>query len=149
MNYFSILTKVEASSPDDWTKVENVTTEDGHRQLYVFHEDAAISLAWGKDYLDGEPWTEAWSESGGFPDKKIHGHWLDIRYNGVPIQRDLVLSVDGGRCVLPSGSPISEAGKGVIGMKVSEPEMQRARLLDGLLEHSQFDRYSASANIQF
>lgn len=65
--------------------------------------------------------------------------------------RDLVLSVDGSRGILPSGRPISEGDKGITGMTVTEPEARRARLLDGLIHggHSQFDRYFTSANIQY
>ncbi|MCK5752454.1 MULTISPECIES: hypothetical protein [unclassified Mycolicibacterium] len=151
MNYFSILDAVENSLPDYWTEVTDVNTEDGHHKVYVFHDNAAITLAWGKDHLEGQPWTEAWSQAGGFPDDKIYGHWFDIRYNGVVIHRDLVLSVDGGRGILPSGQPISEGDKGITGMRVTEPEARRARLLDLLVHggHSQFDRYFTSANIQY
>jgi hypothetical protein len=149
MNYFEIMSKVEGSSTDDWTKV-GAATPDGHHEIYVFHEDASITLAWGIEHMEGESWTEAWSEGGGFPDSRIHGYYLDVRYNGVPISRDLVLSVDGGRGTLPSGLPIGEEGKGIVGMRVSEPELKRARLLDELMHgsHSEFDRYRKSANIQ-
>lgn len=151
MNYFSILDAVEKSSPDHWTEVTDVITDDGHHKVYVFHDNAAITLAWGKDHLEGQPWTEAWSQAGGFPDDKIYGHWFDIRYNGVVIHRDLVLSVDGSRGILPSGQPISEGDNGITGMKITEPEARRARLLDRLVHrgHSQFDRYFTSANIQY
>ncbi|MFL0243238.1 hypothetical protein ACJH6J_27915 [Mycobacterium sp. SMC-18] len=151
MNYLTILDTVENSLPEHWTEVTDVVTDDGHHNVYVFHDDAAITLAWGKDHRDGQPWTEAWSQAGGFPDNKIYGHWFDIRYHGVVIHRDLLLSVDGHRGELPSGQPISEKGKGIIGMRVTEPEARRARLLDSLVHgpSSQFDRYFASANIQY
>lgn len=149
MNYYKILDTVESSSSEEWAKVD-APTHDGHSELYVFHEDASITLAWGKDHMDGESWTEAWSESGGFPDKRIFGHYLDIRYSGVPINRDLVLSVDGHRGILPSGHVIADSETGITGMKVTQPELQRARLLDALVygRRSQFDRYSQSANVQ-
>lgn len=151
MNYFSILDAVETSLPDYWTEVADVITDDGHRKVYVFHDNAAITLAWGKVHQEGQPWTETWSEAGGFPDNKIYGHWFDICYNGVVIHRDLVLSVDGGRGILPSGRPISEGDKGITGMTVTEAEARRARLIDALVHgaHSQFDRYSTSANIHY
>lgn len=150
MNYFKILDTVESSSNDDWTKVESVTTPEGHHTVFVFHEDASITIAWGMPHEDGESWTEKWSESGGFPDKRIFGHYFDIRYNGVPINRDLVLAVDGHRCLLPSGSVIAEDEVGITGMRVTEPELRRARLLDNLVHGpmSKFERYSRSANIQ-
>jgi hypothetical protein len=39
---------------------------------------------------------------------RIFGYYFDIRYNGVPINRDLVLDVDGHRCLLPSGFVIAD-----------------------------------------
>lgn len=151
MNYFSILDAVEKSQPDHWTEVTERISDDGHHKVYVFHDDAAITLVWAEDHLEDLPWTEAWSQAGVFPDGKIHGHWVDIRYNGVVIHRDLVLSVDGGRGILPSGRPTREGDKGVTGIAVTEPEARRARLLDGLIHrgHSQFDQNFASANIQY
>jgi len=38
---------------------------------------------------------------------RIFGYYVGIRYNGVPINRDLVLDVDGHRCLLPSGFVIA------------------------------------------
>ncbi len=149
MNYFEIMKRVESSSEDDWTKVD-ASTPEGHHEIYVFHEEAAITVAWGVEHMQGESWQEAWSEGGGFPDNKIYGYYFDIRYNGVIINRDLVLSVDGGRGILPSGLPIGEEGKGIVGMRVTDPEVRRARLLDVLTHgsHSEFDRYYRSANIE-
>ena len=65
----------------------------------MFHENASITLAWGMNPLEGESWTETWSENGGFLDRRIFGYYFDIRYNGVPINQDLLLSVDGARLV--------------------------------------------------
>ena len=81
---------------------------------------------------------------------RIFGYYFDIRYNGVPINRDLVLDVDGHRCLLPSGFVIADDQAGITGMKVTEPELRRARLLDTLVHgpRSDFKRYSKSANIQ-
>jgi hypothetical protein len=60
INYFSILDAVEKSLPDHWTEVADVITDDGHHKVYVFHDNAAITLAWGKDHLEGQPWTDPW-----------------------------------------------------------------------------------------
>ena len=150
MSIYTILHAVESSSEDDWTVVEVDETPDGHTSLAIFNEDPAVSLAWGRKYRNGESWTEPWSKSVGFPNSDIRGYYLDVRYNGVPISRDLVLSVDGGRGYLPSGMPITEVDKGIVGMEVSEPEMKRARLLDAIAYegHSEFNRYAERANIK-
>lgn len=151
MNYFTILNTVETSTSADWTTIESLTnTPEGHHSVFVFHEDASITIAWGMPHNDGDSWTEKWSESGGFPDKRIFGHYYDIRYNGVTIHRDLVLGVDGHRCLLPSGAVIADDQVGITGMTVTEPELRRARLLDELVHGpaSNFERYSKSANIQ-
>lgn len=147
MDYHELLHKVESSTSDDWTAVDTATP-DGHHVLYVFHEDVAITLAYGADHMDGDSWTETWSTRGGFPDNKIYGSYLDVRYNGVLVHRDLVLMVDGARGILPSGKPITDDANGIVGMRVSEPEMKRAQLLDELRGHRDFERYVKSAGIR-
>lgn len=145
MQYETVMTKIESSDAGDWVQVVDFY-EEKHSTFYVLREDASITLAFGADHKDGEGWDhELWSQI--FADKKVYGSYVDVRYNGATIFRDLILSVDGMRAYLPSGSVVSENGKGVVGMKATQPEVARARLLDRLAGHQEFDSYMSRANI--
>lgn len=145
MNFDTIMATIESSDTDDWVQVTDFY-EGKHSSFYVLREDAGITLAFGADHNDGEGWDhEPWSQV--FPDKNVFGHYLDVRYHGTTIHRDLILSVDGHRADLPSGSVVGDQKQGVVGMTTTQPEVARARLIDGLQGHHEFDRYLSRASI--
>lgn len=145
MRFDTIMTTIESSDADDWVRVENFY-EDKHSSFYVLREDVSITLAFGADHNEAEGWDhESWSH--GFPDRKVYGEYLDVRYNGTTIHRDLILSVDGHRAYLPSGSIIGDQERGVVGMAVTQTEVARARLIDRLSGHQEFDTYLSRAGI--
>ncbi len=131
---------------DGWERVDHV--EELAHDLAVLRADVAISVAWGRQHMNGESWShEPWSHV--FPDRDIRGFYVDVRWHGQPVHGDLVLSVDGGRAYLPSGAPIVEEDKGIVGMRVTRREVALARLVDELSQgHSEFDSYLAKANVQ-
>ena len=73
--------------------------QDNHHTMAVYKPDVSLSLAWG--LLENAEFSEEWHEQGGFPDKKARSIWVDTFWNGVTIDRELAVSVDGGRCTLP------------------------------------------------
>lgn len=145
MRFDEIMTMVQSSNAENWTEVQDLF-EVEHSTFYILREDASISLAFGAPHRDGEAWSpEPWSQ--GFADKKVYGYWLDVRYNGVTIHRDLIMSVDGGRAYLPAGTLITEPNKGIVGMKTNQSDVARARLIDLLSGSYEFDSYLTRANI--
>ena len=122
---------------------------DGHHSRAPFRGDVSLGLAWGLDYEGGRTWKEPWAT---FPDEEVRGFWADILYNGMLIGRNLLASVDGGRCYLPMPHPIVDtdgAAPTVTGQRVSTFEYNVARLIDGIGRGtSEFDTYFAQTGIQ-
>ena len=145
MNYWKLLDAVLESDPEHWQRVNTGPGTLGPwDSLWVYGSDVAISLALGAPHNQGEGWThEKWSHA--FPDRKVYGHYAELRYNGSPAHADLLLSVDGGRAVLPSGRLLD----GGAGMAATRQEMAFARLVDQIERgaRSQFQDYVDRANI--
>ncbi len=113
----------------------------GHHARAVFRADVAVAIEFGLQYDDGRDWQEPWAT---FADRTIRGFWADITYNGQVVLRRLMLSVDGGRCVLPAPRPVIEgvAGNAVVaGQAVTRHERDFARLVDELSSGRDFERY--------
>jgi hypothetical protein len=76
---------------------ENVWLEhNSHHSRAVLRDDVAIGLAWGLTV--NESFEEDWSSR--FPDPKASSDWLEVLYNGQPVDRELIVHVDG-RCYVP------------------------------------------------
>jgi hypothetical protein len=151
---YQIITSTE---PVDWYLLPGVpvtflersvveTGNDGGPQLEIeahharatYRRDISLGLAWGLPYERGAPWEEEWTAQ--FPDPKIRGYWADIVWNGTPIDRVLLLSVDGGRAFLPA-PPFGT-------MAVHELNFDVARLVDGLTGRlSEFHSYFTRSGI--
>jgi len=73
---------------------------DGHHTRVVCKPNVAIGMAWGMDREGGDgSFFEDWVEH--FPDPAASAAWLDLLYNGQPVDRRLYVVVDGGRCKIP------------------------------------------------
>lgn len=155
MRVYDVRNLIDQSVVDDWEYVQTETTifrqqvvtsggsGEGtqietreHYSIAVYQEDVSLTLAWGLDYRGGESWEEsAWKHA--FPDPKVYGYFADVQWNGVVIERHLLLSVDGGRYVLPSGRPQTKQSVGadwptLIGYTASPHEAHVARLVHSL-----------------
>jgi hypothetical protein len=71
---------------------------DGHHRRVVFKPNIAIGMAWGIKREPDERFDEEWVRK--FPDENAGARaaWLDLLYNGQPVDRRLYVGVDGGRC---------------------------------------------------
>lgn len=140
-----MLNVVFGTSGDHWRRVEY--RADPALDLAVLRSNIAISLEWGRRHMDGESWEEPWAA---FPDSRIFGYYVDLRYNGVAVHSDLLLSVDGSRAYLPSGRPIVEQGRGTVGLQVTRLEVALARLVDEISRGatSEFDSYFSRASME-
>ena len=68
-----------------------------HTFMLSYKKDLAISMAWG--LVDDKGYSDAWSQR--FPDKRATSICLDFLYYGSLIFRDVLVAVDGFRCILP------------------------------------------------
>jgi hypothetical protein len=113
MRHDDYMNAIATSTPDDWTRVE--------AQLPLLHDIAITDTAAGRVEVQRvssvnaykpnlaiavgvgarcvEDFQEPWAT--GFPDTHAHSFWVLFFFNGMPIDNDIYVSVDGGRCVLP------------------------------------------------
>jgi len=91
-----ILDAVLASHPADWEYIAD-WRGDSNPERAVLRPDVSVSLEWGRTVTDpvAEPWTAR------FADKHSVGLNVDVLYHGAVVFRDYLISVDGGRCILP------------------------------------------------
>lgn len=138
MRLDDLLLTVAESAVDDWEKVDVRTEfhdvpEGGevgaeplepsfHHTLAVFRPNVDISLAYGATVV--RPFEEPWTESFGGPASLI-AVWF--RYRGAVVYERVVVSADGGRCVLPL--PRMRQGTYV----VDQQDLPMAQLLFSLL----------------
>lgn len=83
---------------------------DSHHSRAVLRDDVAIGLAWG--LTENDTFEEDWTTR--FPDPKASSAWLEVLYHGQPVDRELMVHVDG-RCYVPrchSGSSTTSAPTG-------------------------------------
>ncbi len=110
-----LMKAIEESDPSDWNYIQRpVFAQDiqhvsggghpvpwveieEHSSLLVFRKDLRISIAMGLRH--STEFLEDWAQK--FPDKHATSTWVDFRYNGVPVLRELTVHVDGARAALP------------------------------------------------
>jgi hypothetical protein len=102
MTLYDILQIYLTSDHRDWHAVAAplVPETSAHELLYVYKPNIAIVVAW--NHREEERHTWSWVET--FADHSAHNFYIDLLYDGVPVFRELAVSVDGGRANLPSPS---------------------------------------------
>ncbi|GAA1781628.1 hypothetical protein [Agromyces lapidis] len=128
-----------------------------HGSKVVLRDDIDISIEWGFTWDDardrGELWWP-WAKS--FPDPNAYTFWVDIFYRGALVDRNTLVSVDGGRAYLPvadavridGGSPMEPAeSTDAYDFYVDEWDYGLARTVDGF-GHNEFDSYFARAGLK-
>jgi len=70
---------------------------DSHSNIAVLKSDITMTFAWGLSH--NNDFAEEWANK--FSDKKAMSSYIDFFYNGVLVFRDIIVSVDGGRCYIP------------------------------------------------
>ena len=124
----SFLGRVQETAPD-----EN-TYETSHSMRAAYRPDTCVGIAWG--YPLSSDWAEEWVKV--FPDQRASSAYVDFFYNGMLVAREIYISVDGGRAMLPL--PTHE-------MTITPWQRDFFQMLDGLEKHSDFDRYLRQAQI--
>ena len=135
MEIGAIVQEVLSSSSDDWIKIHEwpldvTVSEDEWVERASFRPEASIGLVWGSRIV--KDFKEEWANQ--FPDPSASSLSVFVTWNGVPVEGDFVVVVDGGRCYLPPPN----AGTA----DVPKRRYRLAQLLDSLTGHvSEFDSY--------
>jgi hypothetical protein len=69
-----------------------------HDHGWVLRSDVRIQFAYG---MESDPDGDLSFDWPSFPDPRVIGRHVEIKFNGQPVFRDRLISVDGNRCVLP------------------------------------------------
>ena len=95
MQLQEIITKVIMSAQEDWVKPLGHDT--------VFHR-YDVNLTIGSSHegedIQQENFREPWANK--FPDERATGYYYNVRYGTTVVARVILVSVDGGRALLPA-----------------------------------------------
>lgn len=154
MNLEELLSKIENSNASEWTSIDRPTfaqdiqqvsggghpvpwvVVDEHHALLVLRTDLRISIALGLTHL--ENFQEDWATK--FADRKASSSWVDFRYNGVPVLRELRVLVDGAR----AGLPVPRYGS----MEIPERQYTIWALIDAVIGSGNFYDYFKRAGLE-
>lgn len=106
---------------------------NAHESRAVYKPDIDISLEWGLRHLDDfkEPWAQTYSHDSAM------SKFVDLNYRGRIVHRELVVFVDGARCILPPPMPEDDDGN----LKVPRSQVKFTKLLNALGGTGEFDHY--------
>jgi hypothetical protein len=145
MTLDEILQAYQGSSAADWHQVHAplVPETHAHEALYVYKPNVSIVVG---DGLSGEDSDYVWDWVEIYPDKSARKFSIDLFYNGVPVYRELAVTVDGGRADLPSPVGYMDNDDPAKGWKVERDEYEFVRQFSVIRGRSrEFDEYFARA----
>jgi hypothetical protein len=128
------------SGPGDWHHVSAplIPESHAHEALYVYKPDVSLVVAEGMSEEARHVWE--WVEI--YADHSAHNFYIDVLHNGVPIFRQLAVSVDGGRADLPSPAGWVEEGNPESGWQIQRHEYNFVRQFSVVRGRAdEFDRY--------
>lgn len=163
MRLTDLLTTIYSSDPEHWNSIDppyakylthlevegrSVQAESfGYHAKWIYVEDIHISLAISEEIdRQGSDYQADWNV---WPDKRIEEHYLDILVGGQVVFRQLVLSVDGGRVILPSPK-LETVDTGQMWHEpftnsVTELQFELARFIAGVQGNRDFEVYFKQA----
>ncbi|WPZ33260.1 hypothetical protein T8K17_18705 [Thalassobaculum sp. OXR-137] len=152
------LTVIAASKPDDWRatvlptfmfRVVPIRASGGgtvdfelqeHTTTLTFLRDVRFGMAWG--LVGDKNYKEEWVDK--LPNKRAQGVLIDFLFNGAMVYRDMLVAVDGWRCILPQ--PVNETGPV---FKVPQRRVTIAKLVHQLVgPETNFDSYFKRVGMQ-
>ena len=151
MRHSDYMRAIEGSDPDDWTRLESpvllhrIEVADQSSGLLgveplprVIAYKQNLSIAIGSGITVEQDFQEPWAN--GFPNPHASTFLVFFFFNGMPIDQDTYVSVDGGNCVLPM--PLAAT------TQVPASEHAIARLLQNTRGSTRdFDRYFRQAGL--
>lgn len=114
---------------------------DSHVEVAVYRPDIDLTIAYGMPESQHERnLTFKWSEA--FPDSEIREISIaDTFWRGSLVDRVNYVHVDGGRGIVPLGG-------GHQGLEISQHDLAVARLLSGIADYQEWDRYYGAVPFQ-
>lgn len=122
-----------SSSADGTSGIDH----DSHAEVAVYRPDIDLTVAYGMPESQNENKLKfEWSAN--FPDSEIREISIaDFFWRGSLVDRVNYVYVDGGRGIVPLGG-------GHQGLRITQYGLAVARLLSGIAEYDEFDRYYSS-----
>ena len=115
---------------------QSAITVSGHDELLTLKSNLSIAMAVGMSHM--EDYAGDWALQ--FPDRAASSEYVDLLWNGMVIHREIVVNVDGGRCVLPLPAPRTS--------KVPRRRYEFVRLVHALTgPTADYDDYAARAGL--
>lgn len=114
---------------------------EAHEKRAIYKGDIDISMEWGYRYLDD--FKEEWANS--FADRTASASFLDLKYRGDIIHREIIVSVDGGRCYLPLPLVPAEGAKNI---QVPRGRVKLVRLVQEITGTWEFDEYFRRSGLE-
>lgn len=98
MNIEELLLFISSTnSTSDWKRFNTNFAEEA-----VLLEDPRLRLTirMDEDGIQNEDYHDPWANN--FPDPRATGYWVDITYDRAIFERKILVSIDGGRAMIPS-----------------------------------------------
>jgi hypothetical protein len=162
MTLDDIYALILGSQPDEWNRVDRgsptflygLVYDGEHQGLHdaraVYKLNVAVGIAWGLKANENyrADWIEKFADS-----ENAWSEYIDILYNGNPVDRKVRVVVDGGRAALPPPAPIIEGELGdarQVGWKVTEEDHNFNLTFERLFGEGEetYREYFALAEIQ-
>jgi hypothetical protein len=172
MTLDEVLETIAGSTKDDWNLIHcwgancgpsfldrfDVSTggtgrwrleHESHGTRASYTNDVSLGLAYGLDYMPrhgGRPEEMHFEWSMGFPEQRVTAFWVDALWSGMLVSRQLLLSVDAGRVILPAAHAEfvhpDAAHAELAAETVTQREAQIARLVHSFShDPDDFDHY--------
>lgn len=118
---------------------------ESHSDLISLKDDLLVSIAWG--IIQNDDFREDWANS--FPNPKASSFYVDFFYSGNLVFREIVVSIDGGRCHLPMPEIIyDDKTHKAIRLIVSRKQYIFNKTLNAITSNCDFDSYINRARIE-
>lgn len=118
---------------------------ESHSMVASYKKNLSISIAWGLRHNDN--FIEEWANK--FPDSKAMSSYLDFFYNGVLVLREIIVSVDGGRCYLPLPKrEIDDTNYTTKRLYISNVKSDFVRMLNSFSNTRDYERYLKESGIE-
>lgn len=157
MTLDELQTLIADSTPRDWSRIKKLgptyrdrfgswsspahgtsgVTHDSHTEVAVYRPDIDLTVAYGMpESQHDRDLSFEWSKN--FPDSQIREISIaDFFWRGSLVDRVNFVYVDGGRGIVPLGA-------GHQGLRITQYDLAVARLLSGITDYQEFDRYYSS-----
>ena len=132
LNRFDVCETSDGDSNNLWV--------ESHSEYMSLKKNLLVSVAHG--LIHDDKFSESWTNN--FEDRHAESHFIDFFYYGVLVYRDIYVSVDGGRCLLPLPKQIFNEKNEVEKLLITKPRYEFFKLLND----GQYDNYIKNAGIE-